>query len=255
MAKRDELWGAIAGLRPDDRDPAALLPRRAIDVLGRIWTTGHAEGPPTEAHGEMSRRGIAHLARIVQLVAPRKTLEVGFAKGTSTLAILTAVDAQTPAQHTAVDPLQTATYRRNGVSNVAFVGAEDRLRLMEAGSALALPFLMQAEAGSFDFVFIDATHRFDDTMVEWFYADKLIAQNGFIVFDDANAPAVRAVVNFVASNLNYRVHIDQRIAIAQRIGRDSRNWFDFTPFDTPDGAAYAARIRDRIAARAERSGG
>ena len=38
--------------------------------------------------------------------------------------------------------------------------------------------------GKYDFIYIDASHRADDTFVDAYYANKLLKKNGLLIFDD-----------------------------------------------------------------------
>lgn len=57
-----------------------------------------------------------------------------------------------------------------------------------------LPTLVQQDK-KYDFIYIDASHRADDTFVDAYYAHKMLNKNGVLIFDDfgwkdPNAPHV-----------------------------------------------------------------
>ncbi|MBI4968607.1 MAG: class I SAM-dependent methyltransferase [Rhodospirillales bacterium] len=206
------------------------------ELLRRIVETGQGEGEPTpDAGGEIGKAEIDALYNLVRHLKPQATLEVGLAKGTSAITILAAlVDAGIAVPvHRAIDPFQSVVYKRNGLRNAAHCGFGENLVLIEDSSHRALPYLLMSEKRRFDFVFLDGNHLFDFTFLEWFYCDKMLPVGGTILFDDADMPAVAAVINFLATNLPYEVvTISARLRLAIKTGEDGRLWSDFTPFAT-----------------------
>ncbi len=220
-------------------DAFARMAPGPAGLLRRIVETGQGEGEPTpEGGGEIGKAEIDALYALVRRRAPQSTLEVGLAKGTSAITILAALtDGGAPAPvHRAIDPFQSVVYKRNGLKNAAFCGFGENLVLIEDSSHRALPFLLMAEKRRFDFVFLDGNHLFDFTFVEWFYCDKMLPVGGAMLFDDADRPAVAAVLNFIGANLPYEVAtISPRLRLAIKRDEDARLWSDFTPFaTTPD---------------------
>lgn len=57
-------------------------------------------------------------------------------------------------------------------------------------------------------IYIDTNHMFDQTMVEIFFADKLLKVGGTLIFDDYGLLSVRAACNFLETNYNYRLSAD-----------------------------------------------
>jgi hypothetical protein len=49
----------------------------------------------------------------------------------------------------------------------------------------------------FDLVFIDGCHTFDNVLVDFFYAHRLLNVGGVVVFDDVSLNAVKHVVRYV----------------------------------------------------------
>jgi hypothetical protein len=56
--------------------------------------------------------------------------------------------------------------------------------------------LVQEKEGQFDFVFIDGWHTFDHTLIDCFYATRLLRVGGILVIDDVSFPAIKRVVDF-----------------------------------------------------------
>ena len=71
-------------------------------------------------------------------------------------------------------------------------------------SVFALPDLIR-RGHKADFVLINSRHLFDETLVEFYYADKLLPVGGIVAFDDIWMPSIRSVTNFVLRNRRYEV--------------------------------------------------
>jgi hypothetical protein len=72
-------------------------------------------------------------------------------------------------------------------------------RLLEQRSEFALPRLAEQEAGTFDLVFLDGWHTFDHTLVDAFYATRLLRIGGYLVLDDAYWKSVYRVADYLAN--------------------------------------------------------
>lgn len=125
-----------------------------------------------------------------------KTLEIGCAYGLSSLHICMATNDRDLASHTIIDPNQNTTWDGVGVTNLEKAGI-DFFNLIEERSEFALPRLLDGNEGQFDFVFIDGWHTFDHTLLDCFYATRLLRIGGVLAIDDASFPSVRRVVNFI----------------------------------------------------------
>ena len=68
---------------------------------------------------------------------------------------------------------------------------------------LALPELLRRGATA-EFVYIDGWHSFDYALVDFFYADKLLADGGIVGFNDASFRSVHKVLRFVTRYRRYR---------------------------------------------------
>lgn len=134
----------------------------------------------------------------------RKTLEVGCAHGISSLCISAATARRNAARHVIIDPEQNGDgWKGIGVANLRRAGVT-HFELIEEPSEYALPRLAQAEGGSFDLVFIDGWHTFDHTLLDMFYANRLIRIGGYIVVDDYNWPAVHKAVSYFRNYPAYK---------------------------------------------------
>jgi len=161
--------------------------RSAVGRSGRVH----------ELRGEISSKEGAFLFNVIQLdPAIRRTLEVGCACGLSSLHICAGILERQGASHTIVDPFQHSQWDGVGVRNLerAGIGFFD---LIEEKSELALPRLLADNEGQFDFVFVDGWHTFDHTLLDCFYATRLLRVGGVLVIDDVAFASVRRVVDFL----------------------------------------------------------
>lgn len=133
----------------------------------------------------------------------RNTVEVGCANGISSIYICAGLAGKQGAHHIAIDPCQTSLFQGRGAANVRNAGF-DFFEVIEAGSEEALPSLM-AEGKRFDMGLIDGLHTADQTMVDFYYMDRLIRPGGIIVIDDVEMPAVRKIARYAATYGNYKV--------------------------------------------------
>ena len=132
-----------------------------------------------------------------------KTVEIGFANGISSLYLCSGIAAKANPSHTAIDPAQYSLFQGKGIANLKRAGFEF-LRFLEAPSEVALPQLMQ-EGAVFDMALIDGWHTADQTMLDFYYVDRLVRPGGIVVIDDMTMPAVNKVVHYIARIPNYQL--------------------------------------------------
>lgn len=125
----------------------------------------------------------------------RKTLEIGCACGLSSLYICSALSKRDSVKHIIIDPYQTEHYRRAGIYNLQRSGF-NFFELIEKPSEFILPEIAQNQSGTFDMVFIDGWHTFDHTLLDLFYANRLIKVGGYIVIDDCNLASVAKAISY-----------------------------------------------------------
>lgn len=125
-----------------------------------------------------------------------KTLEVGCAYGLSSLFIAEGLKDRANPHHTIVDPYQSSQWEGIGINNLKKSGFE-RFELIEEKSEIALPSILKKNEGGFDLVLIDGWHTFDHTLVDCFYATRLLRTGGYLAVDDTNFPAIRRVIDYL----------------------------------------------------------
>jgi predicted O-methyltransferase YrrM len=134
----------------------------------------------------------------------KRTLEIGCAYGMSALHICNAVDGREGAIHTIIDPFQHTQWHGIGVGNLVKAGFHN-WELIEKRSEHALPELDANNAAKYDLILIDGWHTFDHTIIDTFYATRLLSEDGVLVVDDVNFPAVRSVINHLLTYPCYRL--------------------------------------------------
>jgi predicted O-methyltransferase YrrM len=141
----------------------------------------------------------------VRDLKPANTLEIGFCTGASGLAILKALEDNGLGTHYAVDPFQASRAGSMG-GNVNKEKPDHRLRFFES-----FPERASSELPRVQFAFIDASHLFDLTMLDFVLVDKLLEPGGVLALHDAWLPAIKEVVRFALTNREYAAHSSTRV--------------------------------------------
>jgi predicted O-methyltransferase YrrM len=134
-----------------------------------------------------------------------KTLEIGCAYGLSSLYICFSLKERCNVSHTIIDPYQYQHYDGIGIKHLKEAGI-DFFNLIEDKSEIALPCLLKKMEGTFDFVFIDGFHTFDHTLLDCFYANRLLRVGGYLAIDDVSWPSIKRAVNFLQNYPCYEIH-------------------------------------------------
>ncbi|HEY8560523.1 MAG TPA: class I SAM-dependent methyltransferase [Pyrinomonadaceae bacterium] len=162
-----------------------------------IYRTGEVEGANGKhkiGASSVDRREGEFLHRLAK--GARASLEVGCANGLSSLFIASASE-----HHTAIDPFQRTQWDSAGLLNMQKLAAP--FELIERRSEFALPALVE-QGRSFDFIFIDGWHTFDHTLLDCFYATRLLSVGGVLAVDDIGQEPVRRAVDYLLKYPCYR---------------------------------------------------
>lgn len=176
-----------------------------IDEIRRERTVTGADGKtyPIHKHGIDVAEGIF----LTEFIAGRpnviRTLEVGCAYGLSSLHIASALAGRPGAHHVIVDPDESTAWSGVGVTNLDRAGI-DFYELREEPSEIALPQLLK-EGAEFDLAFIDGWHTFDQTLIDMYYANRLVKVGGYIIIDDADWISVSKAISYFAKYPCYRI--------------------------------------------------
>ncbi|MCU0549870.1 MAG: class I SAM-dependent methyltransferase [Leptolyngbya sp. Prado105] len=171
-------------------------------VIEEIFQTGQVldrTGQPYPLHSNVDRQEGQFLFDLIAGdLEIQKTLEIGCAYGISSLHICSALAKQSHRQHWILDPFQHSQFHGIGVANLER-SQFDFFQLIEEPSEFALPAIAKEQAGSFDLVFIDGWHTFDHTLLDLFYANRLVRVGGYIVVDDCGMAPVSKAVSYIAN--------------------------------------------------------
>lgn len=133
----------------------------------------------------------------------KRSIEIGLAFGFSSLFICDAM-TQNRGHHIIFDPYQNKEWHGIGLANLKECGF-DCYEFFEEGSEIGLPRLMQ-HGTKIDFAFIDGLHTFDQTLLEFFFLNRMLEVGGILVFDDAWMPSIQRVLRYVTRYPAYEIH-------------------------------------------------
>jgi predicted O-methyltransferase YrrM len=157
-----------------------------------------------DINSETSRGQCEYLQNLIRENGFTDSLEIGFAYGMSTLAIVEEI-AKRNGHHTVIDKYQVTDWGGNGLDLVQQAGYEPNLTFFDKYCYEALPQLMQ-KGLKIDFAYIDSTKQFDWLLVDFFYIDKLMKVGGIVVFDDVAFPSIRKLLRYLSDFPGYEVH-------------------------------------------------
>ena len=180
---------------PDDLPP--LL--RAMLTTGRYRDSQGVEQP---LHSNISAEEAITLHQLVRSLRPKDSAEIGFALGVSGLAILSALEANGgEGRHHACDPGQTSLVAGGGLEHVRRAGLSHRLEFFEK-----FPEEVFSTFPRLQFAFIDASHLFDFSLLDFILVDKRLDVGGVVGFHDLWMPSLQKVTRYILANRAYRIH-------------------------------------------------
>jgi predicted O-methyltransferase YrrM len=208
--------------------------------LQKLIATRHAGGS--------SVNNLRLLDRLTKEHSPRTTLEIGLGTGSSALLFASYHQAagHGPGAHTAIDPYQTSptAFASAGLHALQRAGLTEFVTHRNGLSALELPRLV-ADGTSFDMIYVDGSHLFEDVFVDAYFSMRLLTPNGILLFDDSAHAQPLKVVRFLRANMRgclreidltrysdrhpfvYRVaRMLERVQLTafRRIGETERSW-------------------------------
>jgi predicted O-methyltransferase YrrM len=161
------------------------------------------DGTTRPLQSNVSGQEAEALYSAVRSIEPVCSLEIGLAHGISALAILAAISANGPlGHHYVVDPFQK-NYASCGEAMITLAGFAMRHTFLELFPEEAVPQLPRLQ-----FAFIDASHLFDFTMMEFVLVDKKLDVGGIVALHDLWMPSLQAVLRFIHTNRAYRIRRD-----------------------------------------------
>lgn len=160
----------------------------------------------------------------------KKSLEIGFGCGVSSIYIMSAKKGQ----HTTIDSYQNKQFNNLGIHNLKQFKLYDRCRYYNDLSHNVLPFLLSKKE-RFDFVFIDGGHKYDEIFVDFYYVDLLLNQGGYVIFHDNTMRSTQMVASWIMTNKkNYYFQkiSEKNMILLKKVGNDNRKWSHFNEFYT-----------------------
>jgi len=163
--------------------------REVFDPQGQILPLG----------SNVSQGEAEALYRTVRKIRPAASVEVGFAQGISTLAILQALRDNGLGHHHVIDPFQDE-FSNAGVAMTERAGLAPLRTFYRKFAEDVIPGLPEL-----DFAFIDASHLFDLTLSEFVMVDRKLRTGGIVAFHDMWMASQQSLVRYVLSNRSYDV--------------------------------------------------
>lgn len=131
-----------------------------------------------------------------------RTLEVGLSFGGSALTIAAThrdMHGAAARRHTAIDPFQQVLWDNSGLMALGRAGLSDFVEFRAKLSSIALAELLD-DGRTFDLIYVDGSHRFDDVFVDAYFGFRLLSSRGVIFFDDSSTRDVAKVLRYVSTN-------------------------------------------------------
>ena len=175
-------------------------------ALGKLLSSTELTGKTGK---KVSTRGFSTLNNLWVLsclfaeIKPSRTLEVGMALGASSTLFSSLHRQQNPQAvgvHHAIDPFQSEHYDSCTPVFLEQNNLEGVTVLHEKLSSLALPSLVE-HGLKFGLIYIDGSHLFEDTFIDFYYSAMLCDVGGCIALDDCRDSHGLKLVRFVRTNL------------------------------------------------------
>ena len=177
-------------------------------VIERIYKDGTVKGRSGrlhQLHSTIDREEGLFISNIIkkdQTIC--NTLEIGCAFGLSSLYICLSLKERLGASHTIIDPYQKTQWDCAGIMNLERAGITF-FNLIDKKSEFALPCLLKTMEGKFDLIFVDGWHTFDHTLLDCYYATRLLKVGGYITIDDVTFASVSRAVAFLTNYPCYEI--------------------------------------------------
>lgn len=174
------------------------LPRVLLDAFAKGSVEDAAHNPlPLDANVSPSEARLLYDA--VRKLNVERSVEVGLAKGVSALAILKALEDSGRGTHTVIDPFQQ-DYGDCGLAMIERAGLSHRMQFRREFPEAVIPTLEPV-----DFAFIDASHLFDLTLMEFVLVDKILRVGGVVGFHDMWMREQRKLIRYILRNRRYSI--------------------------------------------------
>lgn len=180
-------------MKPIDYSAIELPPSALLRDLFKTGRVNLPDGRTGKLSANVSELGSKVLYRAVSENKCKNVLEIGMAYGVSSLSILSALQ-KNGGRLTSVDPyVGWPTGRQAALNHITKAGFAELHTHLQDFSFRALPRLL-LDGMTFDFIYIDGAHDYDNVFIDYLYADKLLSPGGVMGFNDVGWPDVWPVV-------------------------------------------------------------
>jgi predicted O-methyltransferase YrrM len=207
-----------------------------VTIIEQMLTEGKAYdiyGKERKVTGPISRSQADFMMEIIQARKLSKCAETGVAYGVSTVAICHALSALQKeglkCKHWGVDPCQYSDFNGAAIAALRRCGLNHLFELLEGPSHIMLPKLLERGL-KLDLVFVDGWHTFDYTLIDVFFADKLLRPGGILVMHDMQMPSKQKVWGYLKSHRKYRRLPGPASPLLQRVTSCFKATFLFGPW-------------------------
>ena len=156
-----------------------------------------------------------------------RIVEVGCAYGVSSIYLAESIRDREGAELIVCDPNQeNDEYKKSGFNRLQEAGISFA-KLRTKGSEIDLPLLLDENGkDSFDMAFIDGWHSYDHTLLDLFYATRLVRTGGIVaVHDSNNMEGVKRAFDRMPFYpcFNLLGYIGS-VGVLEKISQDNRHW-------------------------------
>lgn len=140
------------------------------------------------------------LYQSVKDLSPINTMEIGLAYGLSALTFTQALnDFKSKGKHHAIDPFQEE-FNTVGLKTVQFHGLSEYFVFHGQ-----FPEKCQDSLPEVGLAFIDGSHLFDYTILDFMVCDRKLVSGGVIAFHDCSMKSVQKAIRYVLTNRSYEM--------------------------------------------------
>jgi len=180
-----------------------------LESIKKIFESGtiqNSDGTFIPLHSNTSMEQGIFLQKMFDIVKPKKSLEVGFAYGISSLFILEKhrENGSNDGAHMVIEP--DDYWGTAAVHNIEKEGLLKYLQIHRDYSDKILPKLY-FENYRIQFAYIDTTKQFDVVMQDFYFINKVLDVGGVIILDDCGGawPGIQRVARFINTLPHYKI--------------------------------------------------
>lgn len=157
-------------------------------------------GRERQVTGGVSQEEIEFIKSLIIERKCRTCMETGVAYGISTITICEALSClDSGCRHYGIDPCQYSEFNGAALAALKECGLDRFFEHLDGPSHEMLPKLLDRNV-KLDLAFIDGWHTFDYTLLDVFYADKMLRPGGILLIHDMDLPSKRKVWGFLKTH-------------------------------------------------------